>query len=156
MFSLFNPIRCLGHTFSMHLFRTFSKLIDIDNRRFCSRSKIVKSKGSCLYCDEQLPDLLIQKLPVWYSMYLRDRVPEIVSLSGVTFVLKDLVYISRWLLLIQQPLLTQYSPSTHSVIFWICVSVRRFERFEFLSEKINFAALGGSKLSSFEPDTSHP
>ena len=74
-------------------------------------------------------------------MYLRDRVPEIVSLSGVTFVLKDLVYISRWLLLIQQPLLTQYSPSTHSVIFWICVSVRRFERFEFLSEKINFAPL---------------
>ena len=34
--------------------------------------------------------------------------------------------------------------------------VRRFEMFEFLSEKINFAALGGSKSSSFEPDTSHP
>ena len=34
--------------------------------------------------------------------------------------------------------------------------VRQFERFEFLSEKINFAALGGSKSSSFEPDTSHP
>ena len=34
--------------------------------------------------------------------------------------------------------------------------VRRFEMFEFLSEKINFTALGGSKSSSFEPDTSHP
>ena len=34
--------------------------------------------------------------------------------------------------------------------------VRRFKRFEFLSEKISFTALGGSKSSSFEPDTSHP
>ena len=38
----------------------------------------------------------------------------------------------------------------------LCQGVRRFERFEFLSEKINFTALGGSKSSSFEPDTSHP
>ena len=34
--------------------------------------------------------------------------------------------------------------------------VWRFERFEFLSEKINFTALGDLKSSSFEPDTSHP
>ena len=38
----------------------------------------------------------------------------------------------------------------------LCQGVRRFEKFEFLSEKINFTALGGSKSSSFEPDTSHP
>ena len=42
------------------------------------------------------------------------------------------------------------------VAIFISQGVRRFEMFEFLSEKINFAGLGGSKLSSFEPDTSHP
>ena len=41
-------------------------------------------------------------------------------------------------------------------ILYICQGIKQFERFEFLSEKINFAALGGSKSSSFEPDTSHP
>ena len=42
------------------------------------------------------------------------------------------------------------------VAIYLREGVRRFERFEFLSEKINFTALGGSKSSSFEPDTSHP